>query len=174
MKSDTQQPPVKGNRDEGCPSRAWGFVWVGIGILAFLAAGFFITTTVIFRSAYTEPKQEEARTVLTDLYESEMGYFARHNCFSSDAAALGFNPESSRDYEWAIIAADCASFVARAWANLDDDPNIDVWEITNDDAFRPLHVFDDKKDIGYRIEPRSMERWRPVDGYFKPPVSDEK
>ncbi len=65
-------------------------------------------------------------------------------------------------------------FVARAWANLDDDPQLDIWEITDGDAFRPLHVFDDKKDIGYRIEPRSTERWRPVDGYFKPPVSDER
>ena len=51
---------------------------------------------------------------------------------------------------------------------------LDIWEITDGDAFRPLHVFDDKKDIGYRIEPRSTERWRPGDGYFKPPVSDER
>lgn len=172
MKPDTSKPPAAGDLDERRPTRTWTFVWVGIGILAFLAAGFFVTTTIIFRSAYTEPKQEEARTVLTDLYESEMGYFASHGCFSADTSALDFDPDTPRRYEWAIVAADCTSFTARAWANLDNDPNIDIWEITNHDAFRPLHVFDDKKDIGYRIEPRSTERWRPVDGYFKPPVSE--
>jgi hypothetical protein len=174
MKPDTEQSPVTGNRNERRPARVWAFLWVGIGILAFLAAGFFLTTTILFRSAYTEPQQEEARTVLTDLYESEMRYFARHGCFSADASAIDFDPDTPRRYEWAIITADCTSFTARAWANLDDDPQLDIWEITDGDAFRPLHVFDDKKDIGYRIEPRSTERWRPVDGYFKPPVSDER
>jgi hypothetical protein len=172
MKPDTEKSPTSGNRNKRRPPRTWAFVWAGIGILTFLAAGFFLSTTVLFRSAYTEPKQEEARRVLTSLYESEMGYFARHKCFSSNPADLDFNPETSKRYEWAVIAADCTSFVARAWGNLDGDSNLDIWEITNDDAFRPLHVFDDKKDVGYRIDPRSTRRWRPVDGYFKPPVSE--
>ena len=174
MKSEPRQSPTPGGPGERRHSRGWTFVWAGIGILAFLAAGFFLTTTFIFRSAYTEPKQEEARTILTELYESQMGYFARTGCFSADASALGFDPGTAKRYEWAVIAADCASFTARAWANLDGDSNLDIWEITRDDVFRPLHVFDDTKDIGYRIEPRSTDRWRPVDGRFKPPVIDER
>jgi hypothetical protein len=173
MKSRIEPSPATDNQKERRPARRWAFVWAGLGIMVFLAAGFFVTTTILFRWAYTEPKQEEARNVLTGLFESEMSYFAQHRCFSSEPADLNFDPETSRDYEWAIIAADCTSFVARAWGNLDDDPSLDIWEITNDDAFRPLHVFDDKKDIGYRIDPRSAERWRPADGYFKPPVSEK-
>lgn len=174
MKSYRQEPPAPGTTTGRRPVRRWGLLWAGIGILAFLAAGFFLTTTLIFRTAYTEPKQEEARSLLTALFESEMSYVARHRCYSADAAALGFDPKTSRHYEWAIIHADCASFLARAWANLDDDPNLDIWEITDDDAFSPLHVFDDQKDIGYRIDPRSAAPWRPTDGYFKPPVSPER
>jgi hypothetical protein len=152
----------------------WGFLWVGLGILVFLAAGFFLTTTLLFRSAYTEPEGREAKDVLASLYESEMRYHAAHHCFTRDSAALDFSPPRGRYYEWSIVSADCTSFLARAWANLDNDPNLDIWEITNNDVFRPLHVFDDEKDIGYRIDPKSSKRWRPENGQFQPPVSDEQ
>ena len=172
MTSHTEQSLTPGGKKGRRPGRGWAFVWVGVGILAFLAAGFFLTTTVLFRSAYTEPKQKEAEDILTSLYESEMGYFARNNCFSSDPAELGFEPGKSKRYEWAVITANRTFFIARAWANLDGDPNLDIWEITNNDAFRPLHVFDDTKDIGYVISPHTTDGWRPADGRFKPPVSD--
>jgi hypothetical protein len=171
MEYNTELSPGTGNKKKRRTVRKWAFLWVGIGILGFLAAGFFLTTTVLFRSAYTEPKQKEAEDVLTALFESEMSHYARHHCFSDDPAAIDFSPTESRRYEWAIIRADCDYFVARAWANLDGDPNLDIWEITNNDAFRPLHVFDDEKNIGYRIDPRSDKRWRPIDGLFEPPVS---
>ncbi len=168
----TDQGPLPGDTRKRRFFSGWAFVWVGAGILAFLAAGFFLTTTVLFRSAYTETKQKEAEDILTSLYEAEMSYYARHQCFSRDTAELDFSPPRPRYYEWAIVSADCTAFVARAWANLDNDPNLDIWEITNNDAFRPLHVFDGEKDIGYRIDPRSTGPWRPKDGHFKPPVND--
>ncbi len=171
MESNTKPSPAPGNKKKRRLIGRLPFLWVGIGILGFLAAGFFLTTTILFRSAYTEPKQRQAKDILTALFESEMNYFSRHHCFSDDPAAIDFSPAASRYYEWAIIRADSSSFVARAWANLDNDPNLDIWEIANTDAFRPLHVFDDEKDIGYRIDPRSTKRWRPEDGYFQPPVS---
>jgi len=174
MQSNTEKSPEPGNSRRRRPVRRWGFLWVGIGIIAFLAAGFFLTTTVLFRSAYTEPKQKEAEDILAALFEAETGYYAAHHCFSNDPAAIDFIPPASRRYEWAIIRADCGYFLARAWADLDGDPSLDIWEITNNDAFTPLHVFDDEKDIGYRIAPRSTERWRPTDGFFKPPVSPER
>ena len=173
MESDTKPSPAPGDRKKQGLFQGWAFLWVGIGILLFLAAGFFLTTTVLFRSAYTEPKQKEAGDILTPLYESEINYYATHHCFSADLVALGFSPPKVRNYQWSIISADCTSFLARAWANLDDDPNLDIWEITNNDAFRPLHVFDDKTDIGYRIDPKSSERWRPEDGHFQPPVNEK-
>jgi hypothetical protein len=174
MKSPAAPSPPLG--PAGKPRRAEGrtLLWAGLGILLFLAVGFFLTTTVLFRSAYSEPKQKEAEDILTSLYESEMSYYARHHCFSADPAVLDFSPPKARYYQWSVISADCTSFVARAWANLDDDPKLDIWEITNNDAFRPLHVFDDEKNIGYLIDPKSTERWRPEDGHFKPPVIDER
>ncbi len=173
MESDTKSSPSRGGTKKRRFPRGWAFLWVGIGILVFLAAGFFLTTTLLFRSAYTEPKGKEAEDTLTSLYESEMSYYAVHHCFTRDAAALDFSPPKGRYYEWSIISADCTSFLARAWANLDKDPNLDIWEITNNDTFRPLHVFDDGQDIGYRIDPKSTKRWRPENGQFQPPVSDE-
>ncbi len=174
MQSNIGKSPAPGSEKKRHLIRGWAFLWVAIGIMGVLAVGFFLTTTVLFKSAYTEPKQKEAEDILTALFESEMSYFAGHKCYSSDASVLGFNPDTLRRYEWAIVRADCTSFIARAWANFDDDPNLDIWEITDNDAFRPLHVFDDEKDIGYRIEPRSDVRWRPEDGYFQPPVSDRE
>ncbi len=173
IQSNTEKSPASGDKKRR-PAGKWSPFWVGIGIIAFLAAGFFLTTTIIFRSAYTEPKQKEAGDVLSALYEAEIGYFAAHGCFTGDPAELGVSLPKTRRYEWSIISADCGYFLARAWANLDGDPSLDIWEITDDDAFRPLHVFDDKKEIGYRIDPRSTDRWRPVDGHFKPPVSPER
>jgi hypothetical protein len=174
MKSNAEKIPAPGDRKKRRPVGRWQLLWVGIGIIAFLAAGFFLTTTILFRSAYTEPKEKEAEDILAALYEAEMGYFAANGCFTDDPAALGFSPPKTRRYQWSIITADCTSFLARAWADLDGDPSLDVWEITDDDAFRPLHVFDDEKDVGYRVDPRSTDRWRPADGYFKPPVSPER
>lgn len=173
MKSHAELSPVLGNKKKRQLIKRWGFLWVGIGILGFLTAGFFLTTTILFRSGYTEPKQKEAKDVLTVLYESEMSYFAAHRCFSQDPAGLGFSPSKARYYQWSIVLADCTAFIARAWANLDDDPNLDIWEITDGDAFRPLHVFDDEKDVGYRIDPESTGRWRPEDGHFRPPVNEK-
>jgi hypothetical protein len=174
MKSPAASFPSPGPTRKPGRAERRTFLWVGLGVLLFLAVGFFLTTTVLFRSAYTEPEQKEARDILTSLYESEMRYYARHHCFSADPAALGFSPPRARTYQWSIISADCTDFVARAWANLDEDPNLDIWEITDNDAFRPLHVFDDERDIGYRIDPKSTRRWRPEDGHFEPPVSDDR
>ncbi len=147
-------------------------ILIAAAVLICLAVGFFAVTIPIFRSAYTEPKQKEAEDILASLYDSEMSYYATHHCFSRDPAVLDFSPPKTRRYEWSIISADCTAFLARAWANLDDDPNLDIWEITDNDAFRPLHVFDDEKDIGYHIDPKSTDRWRPVDGQFQPPVNE--
>jgi hypothetical protein len=150
------------------------FLWAGIAVLAILAAGFLILTTILFRSAYREPVTTEAKDVLTALYEAEMSRFSARHCFSDDPEAIVREMPEARRYEWAIVSADCDSFIARAWANLDDDPSLDVWEITDADAFRPLHVFDDEKDIGYPIDPLSTNRWRPENGYFQPPVGDNR
>jgi hypothetical protein len=173
MKSRDGLRPPSGGNGKSPPVEGRAFLWAGIGLLVFLAIGFFLTTTILFRSGYTEPKQKEAKDVLTVLYESEMSYFAAHRCFSQDPAAFDFFPPKARYYQWSIISADCTAFIARAWANLDDDPNLDIWEITDGDAFRPLHVFDDEKDVGYRIDPESTGRWRPEDGHFQPPVNEK-
>ena len=149
-------------------------ILIAAAIFACLAVGFFAITIPLFRSANTEPKQKEAEDILASVYVTEMDYYSRNRCFSSEPSAIGLTPPKTRRYEWAIISADCTAFVARAWTNLDNDPNLDIWEITNYDAFRPLHVFDDEKDIGYRIDPKSTDRWRPENGHFRPPVNEKQ
>jgi len=150
--------------------------WVGvpalsIGVIMLIIAGFFVTTRFIFRSNGEMTAQDEAMTILVGIYDAEAAYFAEHGCFEADPERIGFAPKRRpRYYTWAVVHAGCGGYIARAWGNLDDDDALDIWEITDHDEGRPMHVFSDEFDRGYAIDPESEENWRPTDGVLLPPA----
>ena len=152
--------------------RLWvGIVILSVGVVVMIVAGFFVTTTFIFQSGEDESIQDEAILILEGIYDAEAAYFDQHECFEMDPERIDFTPaRRPRYYSWAIIRAGCGGYIARAWGNLDDDDAVDIWEITDYDDRRPMHVFSDEFDRGYAIDPESTENWRPTDGVFLPPA----
>ena len=129
---------------------------ISVGLIAFIVVGFFVVVVPIFRPLSFKTRQVEAQELLEKIYLSELTYFSKHGCFSDNPDVIGFVPDMKRqNYTWKIIRADCSSFLARAWTNIDDDKYLDIWEITELDRWLPLHVFDDKNNSGVDIDPTS-------------------
>jgi hypothetical protein len=152
--------------------RFWvGVVTLSVVVVMIIVAGFFISTRIIFRENRDEPLQDEAVKILEGISDAEAAYFTEHRCFDADPLVIGYAPpEKPRIYSWAIVHAGCGGYIARAWGNLDDDDALDIWEITDYDEGRPMHVFSDEFDRGYEIDPESPKTWRPTDGVFLPPA----
>ena len=152
--------------------RFWiGVLTLSVVVVVIIVAGFFISTRIIFRDDRDESPQDEAVKILEGISDAEAAYFIKHHCFDADPSVIGFEPtEKSRHYTWAIIHAGCGGYVARTWGNLDDDDALDIWEITDYDGGRPMHVYSDEFNRGYEIDPESLKSWRPTDGVFLPPA----
>jgi hypothetical protein len=127
---------------------------VSVSLVALIVAGFFLLAVPLFHTFSFKKRQAEAQILLERIYQAELSYFSRHACFDDDPEVIGFVPDFRRqDYTWKILRADCRSFLARAWSNIDDDEHLDIWEITESDRWIPLHVFDDRADTGIEIDP---------------------
>ena len=159
-------------RHERGGRRFWiGILALSVGVVMLIVLGFFVSTTFIFHLTGDESAQDEAMDILEGIYDAEAAYFAQHECFEADPESIGFAPaRRPRYYSWVIVYAGCGGYIARAWGNLDDDDAVDIWEITDYDGRRPMHVFSDEFDRGYAIDPVSRENWRPTDGVFLPPA----
>ena len=112
-----------------------------VAIIAILAA----IAIPNFLKFQAKSKQSEARTLLTGVYEAEMGYFATENRFSGDALEIGFEPASDPKYYidpsdpgW-ITAAAITHFTATTSGNIDRDDFRDFWMET-DNAREPYNT----------------------------------
>ena len=110
-----------------------------IGILAAVAIPNFL-------QYQAKSKQSEARVLLSGLYTSQVAYFAEENVYGDwsmiggvaiDPAGIGFIPASVPKY---FLLADTIlggvpaglTFVTLTWGNLDSDPQVDRWQVSND------------------------------------------
>ncbi|MBN2225317.1 MAG: prepilin-type N-terminal cleavage/methylation domain-containing protein [Deltaproteobacteria bacterium] len=114
-----------------------------VAIIAILAA----IAIPNFLKFQAKSKQSEARTMLTGVYEAEMGYFATENRFSGDALEIGFEPASPPKYYldpsmpgW-ITANAVTGFTATTSGNIDRDAFRDYW-VETDRAREPYNTTD--------------------------------
>ena len=112
-----------------------------VAIIAILAA----IAIPNFLKFQAKSKQSEARTLLTGVYEAEMGYFATENTFSGNAELIGFEPASVPKYYvnpaiagW-ITAAAVFHFTSTTSANIDRDDFRDGW-VETDDSREPQNI----------------------------------
>jgi prepilin-type N-terminal cleavage/methylation domain-containing protein len=112
-----------------------------VAIIAILAA----IAIPNFLKFQAKSKQSEARTLLTGVYEAEMGFFATQNYFSGDADLIGFEPASQPKYYvnpaatgW-ITAGAVYHFTSTTSANIDRDDFRDGW-VETDDSREPLNL----------------------------------
>jgi prepilin-type N-terminal cleavage/methylation domain-containing protein len=108
-------------------------VVVIIGILAALALPRYMKVA-------SKSKQSEAKGILKQIYTMQAAYYGEHESYclngasASNAALDGFatlgvqiNPPARYTYD---MVANNNSFTCTATANLDADPTIDTWTIT--------------------------------------------
>jgi len=118
-----------------------------VAIIAILAA----IAIPNFLKFQAKSKQSEARTMLTGVYEAEMGFFATENYFSPTADAIGFEPASPPKYYldpsmpgW-IVADAITHFTATTSGNIDRDAYRDYW-VETDGAREPYNTTDGTPD----------------------------
>ncbi len=115
-----------------------------VAIIAILAA----IAIPNFLKFQAKSKQSEARTMLTGVYEAEMGYFATENKFYPSAEVIGFEPASVPKYyinpanPGMIVAERITNFTATTSGNIDRDNFRDGW-IETDDSREPLNLLPD-------------------------------
>ncbi len=108
-------------------------VVVIIGILAAMAIPRFMKATA-------KAKQSEAKELLKQIYTMESTYRQANNSYGdngfvstpgalSTATNIGVEIQASALYTYSIVAA-VNTFTATATGNIDDDPTIDTWTIT--------------------------------------------
>lgn len=109
-------------------------VVVIIGILAALAIPRFMQAT-------TKSKQSEAKGILKQIYTMQRAFRQENGRYGDNGVSFGvvsgqgtfpeIGVEIGRNakYEYSIVAQ-VDNFTATAQANLDDDPTIDEWTIT--------------------------------------------
>jgi prepilin-type N-terminal cleavage/methylation domain-containing protein len=94
-----------------------------IGILAAIAAAGYLH----FRK---KALSIEAPVGLNSIWKLEKEWRDEHPTYADDLGILGFTLMGKPRYTYEILGADAASFTARARANLDQDPELDIWIIT--------------------------------------------
>jgi type IV pilus assembly protein PilA len=109
-----------------------------VAIIAILAA----IAIPNFLKFQAKSKQSEARTILTGVYEAEMGFFSTQNYFSATTTIIGFEPASPPKYYLRfpgyvgdgtgnLVADAFTHFTGSASGNIDRDAYRDVWTETD-------------------------------------------
>ena len=125
-------------------------------LISIIVASIFLPSCVSSEMK-SKGNQSEVKGMLFFLSTSQDEYFEMHNCYTSDITLMDILPDpgSAKYYKIKIISADCNGYVARAWGNIDDDPEIDVWEITNESQLGPVNIYDDSTNTGRIIDPEA-------------------
>lgn len=98
-------------------------------------------------------KQSEAVDILCFIYMKEFLYYEKKAVYSADFDGTGFNSNSELEYyQYKVVNADKDGFVALAWGNIDDDSEIDIWEIANNSK-GPVCIYNDIKNEGKEFDP---------------------
>jgi hypothetical protein len=147
------------------PVRPLQMLVSGVTLVAFIFVGLFF----IWHQA-TEFRREmmsrDRAYLFEKVYEAQMEYFAENNAFFKDNAAIGLDEDRVRylrmTYQYEFISADEKGFLFRIWGNIDRDPNLDIWEHTEQSPV-PYRVFDDEIDEGVQIDPRDPKPYTPAD-----------
>jgi type IV pilus assembly protein PilA len=121
-----------------------------VAIIAILAA----IAIPNFLKFQAKSKQSEARTILTGVYEAELGFFSTQNYFSPTTSIVGFEPASAPKYYLRypgvdgtpggerygnLIASSYIHFTGTASGNIDRDNFRDKW-VETDGAREPSNT----------------------------------
>jgi hypothetical protein len=133
-------------RRTGLSRRVFAVLLILFGCMTLIAA----SAKTTYGESKSTPGRSEATTILTGIYEAEMGYFSTHGEFSDDPAAIGFEPAAPpRYYHWKIEVYDCGEFGSVhyrvwLWGNIDGDDTLDIWE--GGDNIEAANISDDTKE----------------------------
>jgi type IV pilus assembly protein PilA len=122
-----------------------------VGILAAIAIPNYL-------KYQAKSKQSEAKTNLKGIYTVEMSYFTEHNTFATNFTELAWMPVGPYRYAYNMggtteglvmplsDAQNCdtpgasdSGFTAVAWGEIDADPAIDTWQMTNNNDLTNKH-----------------------------------
>ena len=104
-----------------------------IDIIALPLFALFIIEVVITYDVHPHwapgLQPREAKTNLGSIFTSQITYYGEEDTYASSIENLGWAPEGKTYYSYSIVEATATQFIARAEANIDKDPTLDVWEI---------------------------------------------
>ena len=116
--------------------RDGGFTMLGLVMIGILVSALFLIAVPAYVSLRKAAQATEARINLDRLYQLEFRFRALSGRYSADGGSLGFTPSPDHLYSYDILGATETEFSARAEANLDRDPALDIWLIDQTGALR--------------------------------------
>jgi prepilin-type N-terminal cleavage/methylation domain-containing protein len=98
-----------------------------IGILAAVAIP-------EYRNYVAKSKQVEADEIMSAVYTSQILYQSEHGTYANSEAVLGIDMDGRRYYSMTTFTnVTAGTYTATVTANLDSDPTLDTWEMTEVD-----------------------------------------
>jgi len=96
-----------------------------IGILASIGIPFY-------QNSAAKARQAEAISLMSGIYTHQLTYKAETGTFGASENEIGLDVQGARLYNAAVFTNVTAStFTATLTANLDNDPIIDTWQLTD-------------------------------------------
>ena len=143
---------------EGIP-RLFITVAISFLVLISIVVASILLPSCVSSEMKSKGNQSEAKGLLFGVSLSQEEYFEKNNCYTTDLEYLINNSFPTRYeyreyYELKIINADCEGYVIRAFGNIDNDPEIDVWEITNESQLGPVNIYDDATNTEMLTDPK--------------------
>jgi prepilin-type N-terminal cleavage/methylation domain-containing protein len=112
-----------------------------IGVLAAIALPKYQNSSI-------RAQQAEALTTLGTVYAHQIAYKAENLTFGSSEAEIGFDLTGLRRYGPVVFTnVTNATYTATITANLDADPVLDTWELTQGNA-KPIVTCNDITNAG--------------------------
>src|SRR5438132_3916241 len=114
-----------------------GFTLVELLVAVAIISMIAVLGIPAFQSFLKKAKMVEAENALSEIKRLEDLYFGTNLAYSSDLAAIGWNPTTPLKYYAITVQLNGAGpppFLYRITAigNLDSDPDLDVWRQTMD------------------------------------------
>ena len=131
------------------PSARGGFTLIELMIVVAIVGVLAAIAIPTYMAYMVKSKQAEAYTTLGAVYANQVVYFSENSTYADSEALLGLTMEGRQLYSAvAFTNVTASTYTATITADLDSDPTIDEWVLTEANK-EPTHTCNDANNVAF-------------------------